>query len=59
MSLFGLKHCGVRNALLGFTDSDFVLRLTNLVVLIVDNHAVVMLLLAVEGSHLDKRRKVR
>ena len=37
--------------------SDFVLRLTNLVVLIVDHDVVVMLLLAVGGSHLLKRRK--
>jgi len=36
--------------------SDFVLSLTNLVVLIVD-HDVVMMLLLVGGSHLDKRRK--
>jgi hypothetical protein len=30
---------------------------SDLVVLIVDNDSVVMLLLAVGGSHLDKRRK--
>jgi hypothetical protein len=37
--------------------SDFVLRPTNLVVLIVDHDVGVMLLLAVKGSHLDKGRK--
>jgi hypothetical protein len=36
---------------------DFVLRLTNLVLLIVDHDVVMMLLLVGGGSHLDKRRK--
>jgi hypothetical protein len=37
--------------------SDFVLRLTNLVVLIVNHEVVMMVLLVGGGSHLDKRRK--